>query len=202
MVFIGSGLISLFLVFMFILALSHFSPNRYWDNRISLALTVSGLFIFINFLYFTNIIPPIPLSLKVAGVYHHIERNPNGTYSATNEVDNRWYKSFVRKTVRTPENRPLYVFSSVFAPTDLDTVIIHDWQYFDPASNKWVSVTKIPFNIVGGRENGYRVFSKKENLSFGKWRVDIKTQRGQVIGRVKFDIELGLPHFGLKEVTL
>ncbi|MCF1193471.1 DUF2914 domain-containing protein, partial [Mangrovimonas sp. AS39] len=55
-------------------------------------------------------------------------------------------------------------------------------------SGKWVSGSKISFPIKGGRNEGYRGFSKKENVFSGKWRVDIETERGQVVGRVRFDI--------------
>ncbi|MFZ2763757.1 MAG: DUF2914 domain-containing protein, partial [Minisyncoccia bacterium] len=53
-----------------------------------------------------------------------------------------------------------------------------------------VSSTKTTFSITGGREKGYRVFSVKESLFAGKWRVDVTTQRGQIIGRVRFDVEI------------
>lgn len=41
------------------------------------------------------------------------------------------------------------------------------------------------------RNEGFRGFTKKENIFPGKWRVDIKTERDQVVGRVRFDVEFG-----------
>ena len=95
-----------------------------------------------------------------------------------------------------------YVFSSVFAPTDLNTKIIHDWQYFHKAKGEWISVSKITFPINGGRSEGYRGFSIKSGVFEGRWRVDIKTERNQIIGRVRFDIETSGVTPSLKSKTL
>ena len=191
--FILSGVSSLVFISLFAFALSKFSPLRFEENRKYLALTVMSLFVVINIMYFTNIIPPIPLAMKTGEVYHSVSRNSDGTYLVTGEVDRRWYKKLITKTVYVGADEPLYVFSSVFAPTDLNTTIFHDWQYYNESQKKWLSVTRIPFKILGGRGNGYRVFSKKENIFNGKWRVDVESERGQVIGRIRFNIESGSP---------
>lgn len=202
LIFLESGIISLALIGLFILGLSKLSPLRFTESKKLLVFTVFALYAFINLLYFTNIIPPIPISLKSGGVYYLVLRKPDGSYLVTGEKDNKWYRKFTREVVYLREGESAYVFSSVFAPTDLTTKIIHDWQYFDQTQDKWVSVSKIAFNIIGGRGSGYRGFSKKENIFPGKWRVDIKTDRNQVIGRVRFDIKEGEPLSGLETKTL
>lgn len=141
--------------------------------------------------------------MKEAGVYHFIERE-GSNYIAIGEKK-EWYEPllfFIPETVSLEAGSPLYVFSSVFAPTDLDTRIIHDWQHFDDNADKWLSVTKITFPIIGGRGEGYRGFSKKENLFEGNWRVDVKTERNQIIGRVRFNIKTKLSEVELKEQIL
>ena len=79
--------------------------------------------------------------------------------------------------------------------------VVHDWQYYDEGKEEWISSTKIPFSITGGRGNGYRVYSKKDNVFPGKWRVDVETERGQVIGRIRFDIVRGVPNGGLETLV-
>ena len=86
---------------------------------------------------------------------------------------------------RTP-GEPVYRWTSVFAPTKLSTAIVHNWQYKEGSS--WKTVSTISFPIVGGSDGGYRGYSMKENLETGSWRVSVETARGQVIGRVRFDI--------------
>lgn len=190
-VFVLSGVVSLIFIYLFSLALLKFVPKQYGDSRTTLRDSVFSIFILINILYFSNLIPPIPLALKDADVYHFIER-VGENYTVIREKK-AWYESllfFLPETINLAAGSPLYVFSSVFAPTDLDTSIIHDWQYFDYRVEEWVSVSKITFPIMGGRGEGYRGFSRKENLFEGKWRVDVKTERDQIIGRVRFNIAL------------
>jgi len=189
-IFLLSGLLSILFIWGFIFVVYYLTPERYADNHKFLIVTISLIYISINILYFKNIIPPIPLSLKEGDVYHFVERKPTGNYQVVGEVDSWQEKLGVGQKLHLSPFEPAYVFSSIFAPTDLDTTIVHDWQYFDEEKDEWISVTKIVFPIKGGRAEGYRGFSKKENIYPGLWRVDIKTQRGQVIGRVKFDIEI------------
>ena len=127
-----------------------------------------------------------------------------GNYKVLGEK-RKWYRSlplFPPETVHLETGAPLYVFSPVFAPTDLNTTIVHDWQYFDEENNVWVSSTRTSFSIVGGRDKGYRGFSVKDNVFQGKWRVDVKTERGQVIGRIRFDIETASSPVVLEEKIL
>jgi len=189
-VFVLSGLVSLVFIGLFSLVIFKVVPKRYEGSRTHLRNAVVSIFIVINVLYFFNLIPPIPLALKDSGVYHHIERM-EGVYLALKEKKD-WYEFipfFVTETVSLERGFPLYVFSSVFAPTDLDTNVIHDWQYYDERQGKWISATRISFSIIGGRDGGYRGYSRKQNVFEGKWRVDVKTQRDQIIGRVRFNIE-------------
>ena len=202
LIFLGSGIISLLSIGLFIFGLSKLSPLRFKEGKKLLVLTILGLYTFINLLYFTNIIPPIPISLKSGDVYHFVERKSDGSYLAIGESDTRWYGKFMREVVHLRPDEPAYLFSSVFAPTDLSTKIVHDWQYFDQTQDKWISASKIDFNIIGGRGNGFRGFSKKENIFPGKWRVDIKTERNQVIGRVRFDVSRVETDFPLETRSL
>ncbi|MEX2013486.1 MAG: DUF2914 domain-containing protein [Parcubacteria group bacterium] len=190
-IFVLSGVVSLIFIYLFSLVLFKFVPERFRDSRTNLKNSVFSIFILINILYFLNLIPPIPLALEDAGVYHFIEKvGENYTMVEEKKI---WYESllfFLPETINIKAGSPLYVLSSVFAPTDLDTRIIHDWQYFDYRVEAWVSVSKITFPITGGRSEGYRGFSRKESLFEGKWRVDVKTEKGQIIGRVRFNIAL------------
>jgi len=49
----------------------------------------------------------------------------------------------------------------------------------------------VKFPIVGGREGGYRAYSVKSQPASGRWRVDIETAEGQLIGRVPFSVRPG-----------
>ncbi len=134
-------------------------------------------------------IPPIPLSLKEIGIYHSVLRTRGGEYTLTFEKA-PWY-ALGKKTSAVFHQRPgepAYVFSSVFAPARLDTEVLHRWSYFDNASGEWKSSSVVSFPISGGRNEGFRGYSMKENLFPGEWRVDVLTLRGQIIGRFVFSV--------------
>jgi hypothetical protein len=159
-----------------------------WSIRRRLATPIAVIFVGMNMLYFFNLIPPIPLSLREAGVYHHVER-ADGDYRLLSEKESFFADLLPGTTIHVGANEPVFVFSAVFAPADLNTRIVHRWQRYDEERDKWVSVATPSFPLIGGRGDGYRGFSQTSNASPGKWRVDVETVRGQVLGRVRFRVE-------------
>ncbi|MFA6257196.1 MAG: DUF2914 domain-containing protein [Candidatus Paceibacterota bacterium] len=201
-IFIWSGGLSLVFISSFVLLIAWLAPLRYKESYKYIFLTIGAIWVSVNALYFLNIIPPIPLSLKTSNVYHGITKLPQGGYQVTGEPENWVEKLKINKKIHLDKGEGVYVFSSVFAPADLNIKIVHNWQYFDSSTSEWVSASRISFPIAGGRAQGYRGFSKKENIFPGAWRVDVETERGQVIGRIRFDIEIGdfIPQFETKNI--
>lgn len=201
MIFISSGVMTLFLFWCALKVLSLISREETRKSKYSLWTLVISIFITFNFLYFNNMIPPIPLSLKEIGIYHNVTRTRSGEYLLTFEKA-PWY-ALGQKTstvFHRQGNMPIYVFSSVFAPTRLLTEVAHRWSYFDKQKGEWISSTVVGFPISGGRESGFRGYSKKEIIPPGKWRVDVETLRGQTIGRFVFEVVDG-PSSALEEET-
>lgn len=187
-VFLMSGAVSIVLITFFTYGLFTIAPAHIRDEKGVLLKSIAGIFMFINVLYFANIIPPIPLSLKDIGVYHTIEKNDVGGYLVYKEQSPSKILELWNTTIHYTQNERVYVYSSVFAPTNLQTNIFHRWQYFDEAEKNWVVANEIPFSITGGRGEGYRGYSFKESMFPGKWRVDVVTSRGQIVGRINFTI--------------
>ncbi len=189
LVFVLSGVFSLILIDWFIKILKHFIPLRMREIKKRLSFGIFCIFAMMNVFYFTNIIPPLPLSLKDAGVYYSVERS-NGGYVAVGENE-KWYEQFLFKTKVFHRNagEPVYVYSAVFAPTDLKTKVLHRWQYYNSSTEKWVTADTLDFPIAGGRDGGYRGYTRKQNVRNGLWRVDIVTENNKLLGRVKFEIK-------------
>ncbi len=186
--FVLSGAISLLLIFLYVNLLSRASTMVYLVRH-RIIVVVSVIFIFMNALYFGNIIPPIPLSLREASVYHSVTR-VGDEYVLVGESET-WLDNFLPgQTVHISSGETLYVFTSIFAPARLNTKIVHDWQLYDSELGDWVSQGEYSFAITGGREAGYRGYSQKSNLKAGKWQVIVKTERGQVLGRIPFTVEI------------
>lgn len=188
-VFILSGLMSLFAIWIFHKLLKKFATHRYEEGGKLLKRVVAVIFICVNILYFTNLIPPIPLSLKDGGIYHGITKNPDGSYTLLEERRKGILNYFhLTKSINLPRGDSLYAYTAIFSPANLDTNIVHEWQYFDMSREEWVTSTRIPLRLSGGRAEGFRTYSTKSNLSPGKWRVNVSNPRGQVLGRINFQI--------------
>lgn len=191
LMFIMSGFVSLLCIWFFVKALSFIVPEDIAGSKRIITGSVIGIYLVFNILYFTNIIPPIPLSLKDAGAYYFVERVSGGYRAHTDPL--MWYEFYKKlyPTLSLREDESVYVYSSVFAPTDLETEIFHEWYYFDDVQDEWVETDRLSYSIVGGRDGGYRGYSKKSSVFAGKWRVDVVTKRGQIIGRMRFTIDTG-----------
>lgn len=158
-------------------------------SGISIRVGWMGATILIVILYFTNLIPPIPLSLKDVGSYYNVVRS-NGGYVLERESQNAFQRffDFNGTTLKLAPGEPAYAFSAVFAPTKFTENIVHNWQFFNEENGEWETKNRVPFPIVGGRDGGYRGFSLTENPEPGRWRVSVETVRGQVIGRTYLSI--------------
>lgn len=141
--------------------------------------------IFFLSLYLLRIIPPIPLSLQSAGIYHNLEKI-EGDYHLYHEKP--WYR-FWHKGDQEFLARPgdkVYFFASIFAPRGFEDKIF--LRFEKKVKNKWHQSDKIPLRITGGREKGFRGYAFKENYTVGQWRAFIETQSGLEIGSIKFNI--------------
>ncbi len=136
-------------------------------------------------LYFLNWIPPIPLSLKFGGIYHSVEKTEDRY--ALSYQKGQWFEWGKQSDDRLPTHQPVFCFSSVFAPVTLDTTIYHHWQWKpEEKASTFTTTDRIPISITGGREHGYRFYTKKQSVQPGEWRVDVETEDGRIIGRMTF----------------
>lgn len=79
----------------------------------------------------------------------------------------------------------LYAFTSINAPRGLKERIYHEWTH------NGRQVDRIPLDINGGREAGYRAWTHKRNFpdhAEGRWRVRVVTEAGQMIGMLRFRV--------------
>jgi hypothetical protein len=188
-IFIYSGITSLFITGIIIFALWKITKEKFIKSKKALLFSILGTFVFINIFYFLNIIPPIPISLKEAGVYYNVTKDPSGFY-ILEEKKKDWTDFFkITDVFERYNNEPVYFFSAIFSPTKFDTYITHEWNHYDKKLKKWINVNKINLPIVGGRDNGYRTYSLKSNITEGLWEVKVKTKNNRVVGRVRFEVK-------------
>lgn len=194
-IFIASGILALLIMYGFLRTLRLVIPNFMALQMRVVVFSIGSIFAVLNFLYFLNIIPPIPLSIKDIGIYHSVVYFPDrGEYQLEYEKG-KWWQFFKRSdnTFHPSPGSNAYCFTKVFTPTRLDVEIYHRWEYYDETAKKWVTHARVHYPIFGGRDDGYRGYSQIGNYQDGAWRCTVETARGQVLGRERFEIDRTRP---------
>jgi hypothetical protein len=176
-----------------LMVLSMIGPERIRKAWRGIALGAVAVFASINALYFTNVLPPLPLALSQAGVFHSVVKDGDIYRAVAEPQQGRdWYGLIGSAPVMHVETGgSLSLYSAVFAPIQLKTNIVHVWRRYDETTRTWRTESTVRFPIVGGRGGGYRGYSIKSTPASGRWRVDIQTQEGLLIGRVPFSVVPG-----------
>lgn len=186
--FLASGLAAVALFYLFARALRIIGPDQWLGARKTVALGALGVFAILNLFYFTGILPPLPLALADSGVYQSVSKTAKG-YVARAEQQNWRVRFGATPMMHVTAGQSLSVYSAVFAPISLSARITHLWQHYDTRSGEWRTVSKVTYEIHGGRDGGYRGYTIHHNIEPGDWRVDVDTADGRTIGRIRFDVE-------------
>ncbi|TKS59274.1 MAG: hypothetical protein EWM72_02286 [Nitrospira sp.] len=182
---VGAGL-SAGVTFRVVQLIYRNNPDR--SKREAVGVTAPA-FVLIGLLvgfYFLNWIPPVPLSLKFGGIYHEVKK-AGDRFELSFEKE--WYQVWKRSDNTFPADEPIYCFTAVFAPVDLNTTVYHHWYFRANDDKPFTHADKIPIKISGGREGGYRAYTFKQRLNPGDWRVDVETEDGRIVGRVSVLVE-------------
>jgi hypothetical protein len=189
-IFVGSGLLALALMVLVVKLLLRIIPNFVTMQIRSIVMVIGSIFVLFNGLYFFNVIPPIPLSLTELHIYHSVEPTPAGGYrvQTTNEA---WWQQlpYIPFTFSPAPGKGAYCFARVYTPTRLQTDIVHVWDYYDP-NRGWVEQFRLAYPITGENKRGYGGYTNKITIFNGKWRCSVETERGQVLGRRTFTIDV------------
>jgi DUF2914 family protein len=186
--FIASGGAAIVLFLILLQLLARVGPERYRQSRLPILGGAIAITLAMNLFYFTGVLPPLPLALLRAGVYHTI-KHQGDLYIASTEPE-PWYLPYTwyAPILHVPAGQPLSLYSAIFAPIQLTTRITHVWERYDPRRGQWSTQSRVTFSISGGRDGGYRAYTVKSNPRPGNWRVDIESEDGRLIGRIRFDV--------------
>jgi hypothetical protein len=188
--FIISGLLGLSCTLILIFYLYYKSPStRAEITGWKISTLIIGIYLFINSCYYFNLIPPVPMSLETGVMAYQVQKTDH-TFAVTYEKPHglsRLWKPHDQTYNYAPKDS-VYIYTSIFAPTDLKKSINHTWQWYDPDTESWKTSDVIGYNIVGGRQGGYRGFTFKTNIHPGKWRVSVTTSEGLVLGELSFNV--------------
>ncbi|WP_435134491.1 DUF2914 domain-containing protein [Formosa sp. A9] len=188
-IFLISGGVSLCVTVCLILFIYAKSPSTRAEIKLAKLLSIIlSIYLSINLFYYFKLIPPVPLALQTGIVAHNITKE-NNQYTITYEQKKQFifWRDYRSKYIHTP-NTPVYVFSSVFAPTALEKSITHRWMWFNKVKDTWEVADDIAFNITGGRDQGYRGYTYKNNIKPGLWSVHVLTEEELLLGVIEFEI--------------
>ncbi len=200
--FILSGAIAIAVFALFTMLLRTIARERFLTDVWRIRAGALVVLVLMNLFYFTNILPPLPLSAEATGIYHSVVRVP-GAYLATSEAQ-PWQVRYLgfAPTLHITRGELLFAYTSVFAPTALTTNIVHEWQWYDPMQKKWLSKGVVTYPIIGGRDGGYHGYSNAPMSASGQWRVNIETSDGRLIARLPFTVEYVATDPSLETLTL
>ncbi|MFZ2500955.1 MAG: DUF2914 domain-containing protein [Minisyncoccia bacterium] len=187
--FLESGLAAICIFALFTMLLRTLARERFLADVWRIRMGAFAVLIVMNVFYFTNILPPLPLSAEATGVYHSVFRIP-GAYKGIQETGQSWQVRHLglAPTMHVVRGEPLSAYSSIFAPTTLATTIVHQWQWYNQTTKKLVTKATVAYTIVGGRDGGYRGYSSNLITEEGQWRVLIETSDGRRIASLPFTV--------------
>lgn len=187
--FVLSGIVSVVIVVSMLLYLYRrgvFPNTKSYVGAVGVVVVLLAL---MNLFYVQHWIPPVPLALRHGGIYRNVE--VQGDAYALKYREAPWYAVWEDPDEEVYYYEPgdaVYCFAAVFAPTELETSVYHRWQIYDAEDETWVDTDRIGYEVVGGRQNGYRGYTFKRHVRPGTWRVTVETADRRPIGRVNFEI--------------
>lgn len=187
--FIISGILSLGITLFVIGYIYNQSPSTrreitWWK----ISTLIISIYLFINTCYYFNLIPPVPLSLQSGVVAYNIDKQDN-TFTVGYEKAAFYsiWETYDHTFNYAPKDT-VFVFTSIFAPTDLKKSVQHEWKWYDKSIDQWNTTDNIHYEVIGGRREGFRGYTYKENIWPGRWRVNVTTGEGMVLGQIDFTI--------------
>ncbi|MBS0472177.1 MAG: DUF2914 domain-containing protein [Proteobacteria bacterium] len=199
--FILASLAALGVFLIYAYVLDRLGHERFRGVRLPIMAGVLAIAAMVNAFYFLKILPPLPLALADAGVYHTVKKD-GAVYDAVYEPQSWTTYLGTPPLEHIAPGDKLYLYAAVFAPARITTTIVHRWEWFDPLKRKWLLKSRVAFTIHGGRDAGYRGYSIKSEPKPGDWRVNITTGDGRPLGRVRFAVAVGTAADTLQPVVL
>jgi len=161
------------------------TPDPGWTfwRAVAPSLAVQGLLLS---LYFLHVVPPVPLSLKLIGIYHQAQREGDRVRVAHLRP---WWKVWEHgdQTFLARPGDRVFCFARIFAPRKFRDGVKVRWAY-QQSGGGWVRTDAIPLTIAGGAESGWRGIAYKRNFAPGDWKVEIETVDEREVGSIRFTV--------------
>lgn len=154
-----------------------------------LARAPAGVLALVGILYAARWIPPVPLSVQYAGIFHNVESSGQGYVLTYERPPWRLFWRREDAVFKAGAGDRIHCFVRVFAPTRFQHQVFLHWRFLDEAAGRYATSDRIPLDVRGGRDLGYRGYAVKSNYRPGRWRVEVETSDGRIIGGTAFRVE-------------
>ncbi len=180
---------------MFIWKISH--------RKKSILIAPALISILLVVAYIMNWVPPVPLVLKQKIACQNFDK---ATYTCDIDDPNIFQSIGLQiPSVHKVDSSEVYFLASIYAPAKLKAELEYLWYYQDPQTGKYKLTDRISsgrMTLNGGRESGFRTFTRKKNTPPGKYRVEVAYKNGAVIGSGTFEVFGEPPEGGFVRDTL
>jgi len=180
---------------MFIWKISH--------RKKSILIAPALISILLVVAYIMNWVPPVPLVLKQKIACQNFDK---ATYTCDIDDPNIFQSIGLQiPSVHKVDSSEVYFLASIYAPAKLKAELEYLWYYQDPQTGKYKLTDRISsgrMTLNGGRESGFRTFTRKKNTPPGKYRVEVAYKNGAVIGSGTFEVFGEPPEDGFVRDTL
>jgi len=119
-------------------------------------------------------VPPATLWLTEGQITRTVDRTNRSPGNGLTEI-----------SVDRLNSQGIFAYTAIRAPRGLNERVYHQWIHEGQAYDK------IALDISGGREAGYRAWTRKNSFPAdpkGRWRVQVTTEAGQMIGTIRFRV--------------
>lgn len=179
---------------------AHLAANEPIVGKLRALGPAVGVLVLTLGLVWANVLPPLPLSLQRVGVFRDVARTEDGVL-LTGEKQGFFSPYRYDRTLHWQPGEYAWCFTAVFAPRGMDLEVVHHWEQFRPDEG-WLTRDSLTLEVRGGRDGGFRTWSRKQHLEPGPWRVRITDPRGRELGRVHVDVVAGEPTRELRSWTV
>lgn len=138
--------------------------------------------------YAFRIAPPVPLAVKEMGIYHDVQREPDGRRLVHAPATWRFWRKGDQEFLERPGDR-VYCFARVFAPRRFKDRIDAVWFHKDPERG-WKQVHRLPLTVAASSERGFATEAYLTSPAEGTWRVELQTEDGYTVGQLGFEVIL------------
>ncbi len=141
--------------------------------------------IFFLLSYLFQIIPPVPLSINFMGIYHDIKKE-SGQYQLVHYRPSWRFWENGDQNFLARDGDKIISYVEIFAPNKFKDEVRFTWYL--KTKNGWSKQDSIPVTIVGGRDQGFRGYTVKQNYQPGDYRIVVETTDSREIGRIGLSV--------------